>query len=444
MNHHFRSALAAGLLMIAIAGAAGAQTPDYDAGLGAYASGDYASALAHWRPLAEQGNAEAQYGLAEMYDQGRGVAENADTAADWYQRAAEQGYARAQAKLGTMFATGHGVPVDPTTAAVWWRKAAEQGSAAAQMRLAEAFHKGEGVERDLDQASAWYERAARAGVSAARVGLFEVGQEREREARAAADAIVVETNSVVEQTGANAITAEAVAPDEVAGATEQGREHATVAQGSDAAPGDIAALRPPLPDGHELAGAAEPAATSDAAPPTRTDVPTLARLHDGDALEGPRDDPLAMMVAAGTAVVLPLDAARLAAAADTADVEPLNVANDETTNDEWMDDVAAPDSGAASEAQASLEPVTDAAPKEFRIWLVSLHDEAAAKSAWSLLSQRHGDVLGKLEPFIEPAVAVDGGTLYRVQAGPFDSALAAQEACATLGARSTYCVAIAP
>ncbi len=33
---------------------------DYDKGLAAAQSGDFATALKEWRPLAEQGNAEAQ------------------------------------------------------------------------------------------------------------------------------------------------------------------------------------------------------------------------------------------------------------------------------------------------------------------------------------------------------------------------------------------------
>ena len=46
---------------------------DFQKGLDAYQSGDYATALKEWEPLAEQGNADAQYNLGVMYYQGKGA-----------------------------------------------------------------------------------------------------------------------------------------------------------------------------------------------------------------------------------------------------------------------------------------------------------------------------------------------------------------------------------
>ena len=46
---------------------------DFQKGLTAYDRGDYATALREWKPLAEQGNASAQFNLGVMYDKGRGV-----------------------------------------------------------------------------------------------------------------------------------------------------------------------------------------------------------------------------------------------------------------------------------------------------------------------------------------------------------------------------------
>jgi TPR repeat protein len=42
-----------------------------------YERGDYATALRLFCPLADQGDADAQYNLGVMYDEGRGVAQNA-------------------------------------------------------------------------------------------------------------------------------------------------------------------------------------------------------------------------------------------------------------------------------------------------------------------------------------------------------------------------------
>jgi TPR repeat protein len=46
---------------------------DFQKGRDAYKRGDYATALKEWTPLAEQGDAEAQFNLGSMYEKGRGV-----------------------------------------------------------------------------------------------------------------------------------------------------------------------------------------------------------------------------------------------------------------------------------------------------------------------------------------------------------------------------------
>ena len=48
---------------------------DFDKGVAAYLSEDYAIALREWRPLAAQGNANAQHNLGLMYNNGTGVKE---------------------------------------------------------------------------------------------------------------------------------------------------------------------------------------------------------------------------------------------------------------------------------------------------------------------------------------------------------------------------------
>ncbi|MDP7426472.1 MAG: sel1 repeat family protein, partial [Rhodospirillales bacterium] len=69
---------------------------DEQKGLDAALSGDYATALREWKPLAEQGDADAQNNLGSMYDQGQGVLQDYKTALKWYTLAAEQGDADAQ------------------------------------------------------------------------------------------------------------------------------------------------------------------------------------------------------------------------------------------------------------------------------------------------------------------------------------------------------------
>ncbi|MEO0907313.1 MAG: sel1 repeat family protein, partial [Pseudomonadota bacterium] len=49
---------------------------DFEAGVAAYEEGDYEAALAEFRPLAEQDDADAQYNLGVMYLDGHGVAQD--------------------------------------------------------------------------------------------------------------------------------------------------------------------------------------------------------------------------------------------------------------------------------------------------------------------------------------------------------------------------------
>lgn len=77
---------------------AAVKAQDFDAGLEAARAGDYATALAEWRPLAEQGNVNAQHNLGVMYDFGRGVPQDVAEAARWYRAAADQGNVQAQFK----------------------------------------------------------------------------------------------------------------------------------------------------------------------------------------------------------------------------------------------------------------------------------------------------------------------------------------------------------
>ena len=119
------------ILCLAIAvflGSAGvAWSADFQTGQTAYERRNYATALQEWTPLAEQGNADAQRSLGEMYRQGNGVRQNYKTAAWWFRLAAEQGDAPAQVKLGEAYSSGNGVPLDNMYAYMWWNIAASSG-----------------------------------------------------------------------------------------------------------------------------------------------------------------------------------------------------------------------------------------------------------------------------------------------------------------------------
>ena len=128
---------------------------DLQKGLTAYESGDYATALREWEPLAEQGLAAAQSNLGVMYKNGQGVPQDNKTAVKWYRLAAEQGGSFAQLNLGVMYANGQGVPQDYKTAVKWYRLAAEQGDADAQFGLGFMYALGRGVLKGYVYAHMW-------------------------------------------------------------------------------------------------------------------------------------------------------------------------------------------------------------------------------------------------------------------------------------------------
>jgi len=151
------------LVLLALPAAA----QDVAKGLLAYQSGDFAAALQEWRPLAEQGNADAQHGLGILYAEGAGVPQNFAEAVRWYRLAAEQGHASAQLRLGNMYARGNGVPQDYVQAVNWFRLAAEQGYAVAQYSLGVRYDNGLGVPQDYVLAHMWFNLAAAQGFEAA-------------------------------------------------------------------------------------------------------------------------------------------------------------------------------------------------------------------------------------------------------------------------------------
>jgi TPR repeat protein len=144
---------------------------DFQRGVKAYERYDYATALREWRPLAEQGNAKAQYNLGAMYENGDGVPQDYAEAVRWYRKAAEQSDARAQFNLGVMYLEGRGVRQDHTEAMKWYRKAAEQGEADAQNNLGVIYDNGRGVPQDYAEAVRWYRGAANLGYAPAQYNL---------------------------------------------------------------------------------------------------------------------------------------------------------------------------------------------------------------------------------------------------------------------------------
>src|SRR5438105_486968 len=94
-----RHLLLAALFLIA---AAPLSAQSVKAGIEAWQRSDYAGAVSIWRPLAEKGDADAEFNLGQAYRLGRGVPSNLAAAQTWFERAANQGHIDAQATLGLL------------------------------------------------------------------------------------------------------------------------------------------------------------------------------------------------------------------------------------------------------------------------------------------------------------------------------------------------------
>lgn len=100
---------------------------DFAAGLRAYESKDYATAMKEWLPLAEAGDAASQFNIGLMYLDGVGAPQSDQKAVEWFRRSADQGYAKAQKNLGALYAVGRGVRKDYIGAHMWLNLCAASG-----------------------------------------------------------------------------------------------------------------------------------------------------------------------------------------------------------------------------------------------------------------------------------------------------------------------------
>ena len=107
-------------------------------GAAAFEAGDYGEAAQLWQPLAEEGDAMAQFNMGLLHESGRGVVEDPAVAAAWYVRAALQGLSAAQYNLAVLYQSGRGVPEDGAEALYWLEVAARDGEGAGREQAADA------------------------------------------------------------------------------------------------------------------------------------------------------------------------------------------------------------------------------------------------------------------------------------------------------------------
>lgn len=141
-------------------------------GIDAWQRADYSGAVAIWRPLAEKGDADAEFNLGQAYRLGRGVPTNLAAAKTWFERAANQGHVDAETTLGLLlFQNGN-----QGEGLTWLKKAALQGEPRALLVYGTALVNGDSVAQDPILGYAYVSRAAAQGLEPARQTLAQLDQ----------------------------------------------------------------------------------------------------------------------------------------------------------------------------------------------------------------------------------------------------------------------------
>lgn len=159
-------------LNLLLASAALAGLPEGEA---AFAQRDWRTALRELKPLADQGNARAQFlmgGIARSnQDAGR---DDPTEAIGWYRKAAAQGLPEAQRELA--FVLLNTKPPQTAEAVSLYAAAAQRGDAESQYQLGVLYDRGMGVKPDIAQRQAWWNKAAAQGYAPALAALAEVAR----------------------------------------------------------------------------------------------------------------------------------------------------------------------------------------------------------------------------------------------------------------------------
>jgi len=117
--------------------------------------------------MAQQGNADAQYALAQAYRHGKGIAQDSTQALQWFTKAAAQNNSDAMVALAEASNVGYGIDQDASKAFSWYEKAAALGNGTAQFQAGMMLSRGIGTKADNEKAALWLKKAAAQGNTAA-------------------------------------------------------------------------------------------------------------------------------------------------------------------------------------------------------------------------------------------------------------------------------------
>ena len=145
-----------------------------DEAFGAFQRGLYLTAHNLAKPLAENGNAQAQVLLAEILARGLGVPRDDAGAAHWYREAALQGVPEAEFQYALLLLEGHFYEKDEMEAMRLMRKAADAGNRLAQFNVAQLLVQERPGPAGMREALPYFRKSAEAGVPDAQYALSQI------------------------------------------------------------------------------------------------------------------------------------------------------------------------------------------------------------------------------------------------------------------------------
>lgn len=422
-------------------------------GVERWRANDYAAAVAIWQPFAAAGDADALFNMGQAYKLGRGVAQDAVVARDYYRKAAAKGHLPAQANLGiALFQVG-----EKAESIKWLRTAADRGEPRAQYVLGIAAFNGDGLPRSQSLGYAYLLRAQASGLPQAATALGSIAPGLSPTDRTAGEAVAA---SLAAGTGVPAALAANLSPKSIptpgallkpaplAPAPRAAPPPVQIAlNGSAASPVALSAPAPAQPAGTAAAVAPRP---SSSAP-----LPALTQTHPAPAASVAAPSAPQGIASSGAAITVRPSAAVPAAIATT-DVPASKPVAPSSPPPAPVAVVAS-----ASEPAASPQPTPTAVPKVavakpaaaksavlkpfetivsdtpvakkpagWRVQLGAFSQRKLADAAWAVAKAEAGGA--------KPIFAAEG-TVVKLQMGPYASREAAKSACAKLSDAGRAC-----
>lgn len=175
MRRRGRALCGRAVLLACLAAALPVAAQTFDDAAKAVEAGRHAEAAKMLLPLADGGDARAQFELGSLYYHGQGLPEDEKLALFWWKKAAAHGHVESMYQLANAYLFGNEsakfVPDPDREAAIWYFQAASAGHVEAQYHLGLLFLAGKGVVDSRQEAARWFRQAAKAGHEEARKAL---------------------------------------------------------------------------------------------------------------------------------------------------------------------------------------------------------------------------------------------------------------------------------